>query len=489
MPHPTNRQRGQTPLSQAEVTAVSHRQGRLARGYPGGILPVIALPVLAMAASVTTPLWPAWQTRLHFGPGTTTGLFTLYVYAMVPTAAVAPRVRDWLGARRLVAGGVALAICGTMLLWIADSVLLLAAGRLVQGVAVGLVSGPLTAAVLAVAPQEGRGLARTIAMLLTAGAGAGPLLSGLLAGEDGSQPGFVFAITCLLLGCSVIATLGIRDPDEITANTIRRPAPRVPPGAVVSMLVWAIAYTVLAASPGFARDLLHSNRPLIIGAPAGLLLFASAGMQFAGSRRSGGSAMRDGLAIMFPGMVLCTAVAWRPSLWLLCVSLVVIGLGHGLAFPAALQAASARSSDDTTTSRFFAITYLGGVIPVLLVGLLATRWNLVVAMTGFSVAMGLVVLLMACWLSVHEPQDQAGLPVSQPPWPGLLRRMTNCSVSLMQASTRAWSPVASRSSMPPRSRARRTVGSAGPASSGSQSATDCRPNSASGPDEIVSDRA
>src|SRR5687767_11079298 len=114
MPHRGCRHCGQRPLLPTEVTAVSHLQGRLARSYPREILPVIALPVLAMAASVTTPLWPAWQTRLHFGPGTTTVLFALYVYAMVPTAAVAPRVCDYLGTRRLVAGGVALALCGTV---------------------------------------------------------------------------------------------------------------------------------------------------------------------------------------------------------------------------------------------------------------------------------------------------------------------------------------------------------------------------------------
>jgi MFS family permease len=452
------------------------------------IMPVIALPVLAMAASVTTPLWPAWQSRLHYGPAMTTVLFALYVCAMVPAAAAAPQVRDYLGTRRLVAGGVALAIGGTILLWLADSVVLLAAGRLVQGVAVGLVSGPLATAILAAAPQGSPGLARTIAVLLTAGAGTGPLMSGLLAGEDGTQPGRVFLVMCLLLGIAVIATLGIRDVDACPAGAGTHSAPRVPPGAMVSMLAWAIAYTVLAASPGFARAVLHSDLPLVIGAPAGLLLFASAGMQITGSRGSGTSGMRDGLAIMFPGLVLFAAVAWQPSLWLLCMSLIVIGLGHGLAFPAALQAASAGPPNSSSTSNFFTITYMGGVVPVLSVGLLAIRWDLVVAMTVFSVTAGLASLLMACRLTMPQSWFQARDLVSRSPCSSVVCRVMSRSAFLMLASTRAWSPVASKSSMPPRSRARRTVGSAGPARSGSQSATDCRPNSASGPVDTVSDR-
>jgi hypothetical protein len=67
------------------------------RGRTREILPVIALPILAMAASITTPLWPAWQNRLHYGPAMTMVLFALYVCAMVPAAAAAPRVRDCLG--------------------------------------------------------------------------------------------------------------------------------------------------------------------------------------------------------------------------------------------------------------------------------------------------------------------------------------------------------------------------------------------------------
>jgi MFS family permease len=159
---------------------------------------------------------------------------------------------------------VSLALSGTLLLWLADSVVVLAAGRVMQGVAVGLVSGPLTSAVLAAAPQVAPTLARMIAVLLTAGAGAGPLLSGLLAGEDGTQSGLVFAIVCLLLGIAMIATLGIREPKACAAIAATHRSLRVPPGAVVSMLIWAIAYTVLAASPGLARALLHSDRPLII---------------------------------------------------------------------------------------------------------------------------------------------------------------------------------------------------------------------------------
>jgi hypothetical protein len=69
---------------------------------------------------------------------------------------------------------------------------------------------------------------------------------------------------------------------------------------------------------------------------------------------------------------------------------------------AASQAASAGPPDSRSTSRFFAITYLGGVIPVLAVGLLATRWDLVVAMTVFTVTAGVAVLLMAWKLTVDQ---------------------------------------------------------------------------------------
>ena len=145
----------------------------------------------------------------------------------------------------------------------------------------------------------------------------------------------------------------------------------------------------------------EGDTPLVIGAPAGLLLFASAVMQLIAPRLIERPTMRAGTALMLPGLSAFAAVVWAPSLWLLCVALIVLGLGHGLAFPAALRAATASGADTTVTSLFFAITYVGGVVPVLAVRVLATVAGIVEAMTVFAIGAG-VACLAATW--VLRPQ-------------------------------------------------------------------------------------
>jgi hypothetical protein len=138
--------------------------------------------------------------------------------------------------------------------------------------------------------------------------------------------------------------------------------------AITSALVWAIGYTALAVTPSFAVAVLHRNDALIVGAPAGLLLIASAAVQPPAARRDTATVAAVCLIVALAGLGALASVPVLPSAGLLVAALLLLGVGHGLAFIAALReatAVAAPNTDAATTATFLATTYLGGTLPVL----------------------------------------------------------------------------------------------------------------------------
>lgn len=371
------------------------------RGRPQSVAAGAALVALSASSTVTTPLWPGYEERLGHGPSVTTLVFALYVLALVPAALVSSRMLGWAGPRRLVVGCLALTAGACLLLWQAESAWVLAAGRVLQGLGVGVAGGPLTAILLGSRAGNRRAALASTA-LLTAGAGCGPVVSGALAGSAGTALDAVFGTT---IGALAVAAAGAALLLPPAGPVVRRGAGvRVPPGvrfwagAGVSLLSWAVGYTVLAIAPSFATAVLGAASPLVIGAPAGLLLLVSAVTQLGAARLAPMPSIRLGCLVLTLGLPVFAALARVPTAALLFGSLVVLGVGHGLAFLGALRLATTDRADSATTGRFFAITYCGGTVPVLAVGVLAGVTGVVPAVAGCALLAAVIALAVAVGL-------------------------------------------------------------------------------------------
>jgi hypothetical protein len=277
----------------------------------------------------------------------------------------------------------------------------LSLGRVLQGLGVGVAGGPLTAVLLGSRAGNRRAALASTA-LLTAGAGCGPVVAGALAGSQGTALGAVFGTAiAALLGAAVGA--GVLLP-AVRPSGRRVAGPRLPAGAQfwagagVSLLSWAVGYTVLAIAPSFATAVLGAAHPLVIGAPAGLLLLVSAVSQLGAARMAPLPSIRLGCLVLALGLPVFAALAWAPSAALLFASLVVLGGGHGLAFLGALRLATTDRADSATTGRFFALTYAGGTAPVLAVGVLAAVTGLVPAVAGCSLVGAVIAMCVAVGL-------------------------------------------------------------------------------------------
>lgn len=139
----------------------------------------LALFGVGWGANQFASLLGLYADRLHLGGGETRAMFAIYAVGLVPGLAVGGAASDRLGRRRLMLPFVSLSALVTAVLMAGAAVpSLLYAGRLAAGLVTGVVLAAGTAWVKELAPRSGT---RITALAVSAGFGAGPLASALVA--------------------------------------------------------------------------------------------------------------------------------------------------------------------------------------------------------------------------------------------------------------------------------------------------------------------
>ena len=98
---------------------------------------MIGMLVLTMGTSTLTPLLPLYQRDFGLSTGTATLLFVTYTVTVCPTMLIAGNLADRLGRKRLLLPAMATMTLASLVFALAESVPLLFAGRVLQGLAIG----------------------------------------------------------------------------------------------------------------------------------------------------------------------------------------------------------------------------------------------------------------------------------------------------------------------------------------------------------------
>jgi MFS family permease len=386
--------------------------------------------ILIAGVNLASPLYHVYSQRFSFSPLVLTAIFSTYAIVLVPALVLFGRLSDRFGRRPVLVSGLATACVGLILFASAQGEVWLFTARAVQGLAVAMVSGPATAALVELDPDGSRRRAALGAGLAqTLGSAVGPIFAGVLA-EFLPYP--LRLSYLVVLGLTVAAGIVVLRLPERRAGAdepwrpqwprvpteIRRPFLRV---ALTGGVGWAALSLYLSIVPSYAALLLQTRALALLAAIATTALLASSVAQIVMARRSG-SWRRDqalGCVLIAVGMSGLIVAAPTGSFAVLLLGALVAGAGQGLAFLTAQEELNELAPDERrgeVTAAFIAVTYAFVAGFVIASGLLALAVSLQSAVEVVAAALIAVALGVAAWhiatSRVAAPRRRATAPRS-----------------------------------------------------------------------------
>ncbi|KZF02076.1 MFS transporter, partial [Rhodococcus sp. EPR-147] len=306
----------------------------------------VAFLVLMASASAPSPLYPVYQQAWGFSALTLTVIFAVYAVALLSTLLTVGSLSDHIGRKPILIASLILLAVSLMLFIVADSVPVLLAARVVQGIAAGAATGALSAAVIDLQPDASTGpLLNSVAPSL--GLASGALGAGLLVQLAPAPDILVFA---LLIGAALIlavALLFVPETSALRGFDSRRhlastllPRMSIPTSVRAPFLLIAPALFATWSLGGFHLSL----GPSIIGTVfdvdnhivGGLEIFAmfASGAVAAAMVRNGfpRTVMMIGATVLAAGVALSLVSVQIESIVLYFVGAVIAGSGWGATF-------------------------------------------------------------------------------------------------------------------------------------------------------------
>ena len=387
--------------------------------------------LVLFGGNLPTPLYPAWQQQFGLSTGTITGVYAVYPAGVVLGLLFGGRLADQLGRRPILALAALASVLAEACFIMADSVELLFAGRLINGCAVGLLSGPAVAAIAELNPQGDRKKGAWLAALTTVTAIAfGPLLAALLVrfppvpAMRSSFP-FVMHMVALATALVLVATC-LRETTPSASLRSWRDVRVVPqgiavpleirnrfwPAAAVAFLVWACAGLWLALGPSLVMKAAGSSDRLVGGLAVVAVLGTAGAVQVLGRLMDARRSMIVGLLLLPLGLLLIVATILLQSLASLVLGCVITGGAQGFGWMGSSESVGRLAPPDqraSVLSAFYIVAYAGVALPVLAVGVVTDWVGLPTAVSALAVAVTVAALgLIAHLLRPHRGSTTSG---------------------------------------------------------------------------------
>lgn len=344
------------------------------------------LAIGVMCTTLIGPLLPFYQEAWHLPTSTLTYIYVAYTFAVILAFLFLGRLTDHLGALTVLMIATGLVIVALFMSAFAPNAHVLIAARIVIGVASGLITTAATIGLTSFEPAGTKRIAPLVTSSVTmAGFGCGPIAAGMIAQwlpHPLQMPYLILAIpTCAALYL-LLQRRHIRYATPATSlsfkpSLVMPKSSDLPVFLVLSMSVftaYALFNVIASLGPSFLGDILPWHGPLVSGAAISLVLLCSTFIQFPMRRVKSETCLRYGLSILaFSTLGLGIAI-YSHSATLFFITDVILGLGHGMTFMSAVALivrVTHPGNRAGIVSSFFTIGYLGIILPILAVGILA----------------------------------------------------------------------------------------------------------------------
>jgi MFS family permease len=375
----------------------------LARG-----LVIAAVAVAMVGSSAPSPIYGLYQAHLHLDHVWLTAIYGAYSVGTVFALFVLGRVSDRIGDRRLLLlGALAATILGAVIMAPAQSLPMLLIGRFFAGMGTGCIMGPATAALAELDPARDRVRAAVVATVaVTAGITSGVILSAAALEADAAPTVLPFVVLAILAATILVALRLVRWAPREISPAAAHPAPSAPVQSgglallreaglpfVVSCagmaMAWMVGGSFLALGAIFARRLAGIHDPALAALTVAVFQIVAGCAQLGSRNLEPRRVVVAGSAFMASGLLLATLAAATGSAALFCVGALFTGAGYGCGFAgaAAIGSRSAPARGRATIVSFtYVAGYLGNLVPVLTLGVIADQFGLFAAITTLASA-------------------------------------------------------------------------------------------------------
>jgi hypothetical protein len=364
-----------------------------------GFLAFVLLCFFA-ASSAPTPLYHLYQQAWGFSSALLTLIFAVYALSLLATLLVFGSLSDYLGRRPVIFLGLMLEIVSMLVFITATDVSGLILARVLQGVATGIATSALGAAMLDSDAQQGPLLNSITPMF---GMALGALGTSALVAYAPLPMALAYGLLLTAFVGQALYLLRVAEtvtPQPGVLKTLR-PRLAVPAQARSTLLLvlpadiaaWALGGFFLSLAPSLLAAATGSTSVLNGGFAVAALTISGALSIHNLRLRAPRLALRVGCSFLAIGVSVILAAVNIGSLWLFFAGAVVAGVGFGASFLGALRLLlplAHAHERGALMAAFLALSYLAFCVPALIAGACVKTMGLV---TTTNVYGGVVVLL------------------------------------------------------------------------------------------------
>jgi hypothetical protein len=373
--------------------------------------------VFLRASSAPTPLYHLYQQAWGFSSALLTVIFAVYALSLLATLLVFGSLSDYLGRRPVIFIGLLLESVSMLLFIAATDVSWLIVARVLQGVATGIATSALGAAMLDSDAQQGPLLNSITPMF---GMALGALGTGALVAYAPLPMALAYSVLLAAFVGQAVYLLRVAEtvtPQPGVLKTLR-PKLAVPAQARGTLLLvlpadiaaWALGGFFLSLSPSLLAAATGSTSVLNGGFAVAALTLSGALSIHQLRLRAPRLALRVGCSFLAIGVSVILAAVNLGWLWLFFTGAVVAGVGFGASFLGALRLLlplAHAHERGALMAAFLALSYLAFCIPALIAGVSIKTAGLVATTNVYG---GVVVLLAVSALAglwVQQGQARA----------------------------------------------------------------------------------
>ncbi len=371
-----------------------------------------------MGTALASPLYPLYQQAWGLQPSHITIVFVAYMVAALASLLLLARLNDRYGFLPVLRAGLVIVTLGVLISACAWDVTSLIVGRVVIGVASGLIT---TSASLGLTQVGNKGdmqrASATTSLTIAFGFGLGPVVGGLIA-QWAPAPLVTAYVPSLLLGIVAIwalwkmilpAHLQVTAGREKVPLRLREWLPKVTLpearfarhfaiGSMGAFCAFGIFSLYASLAPSFMERMMPWHGPAVSGLSIGVILFLSAAVQYLARPVHPKTAMMWG----FAALVLCNLLLLINNFFgsglLFVLSVLATALSHGLCNLAGMMLVNKISTPANRAgliSTYLMIGYCGTIVPILGVGWLSDHIGLSHSLVVFCTCMAALASVLA----------------------------------------------------------------------------------------------